>query len=423
MEISSRVLLLLFLHCFFLVISVEISASEFKDGFGGRGFGGLSAGLSSDRSSGRSAGLSSGLSSGRSSGSVKCARGRELIVIASNGKNVFLPECMAGGNLYRKEQCNRELGYCWCVDQEEGRVIDGSVIRGSDPSNLNCDGVQEATPEGVRWRSDERCGDSFLINGRPSECNPAGPRPCCSKWGWCGNSSSHCDCEGCRSYTMMEDGQKWRTDGRCGPTKLLNGMPGECDPDSDFPCCSKYGWCGKLKDHCECPECVDYRIVGNLLTEKNEKTTPILQQSPKQAERRGQGRGRGRGSPQVKGGPGRRQVQDEEGRGRGRPMHMQGQGQGRGIGGRGTIQNVDKEEGRVIPQDEEEEGRGRGRGRPQRGFIEPIDAHSVNVNEERLRKMAEMLYNSNKKETKDTHSTNANEEMLRKMAERLYNSN
>jgi len=41
------------------------------------------------------------------------------------------------------------------------------------------------------------------------------------------------------------------------------GGMAECDPTSEFHCCSPSGWCGYTKDHCDCPLCVNYRDVGN----------------------------------------------------------------------------------------------------------------------------------------------------------------
>ncbi|CAH1256761.1 CHIA, partial [Branchiostoma lanceolatum] len=57
-------------------------------------------------------------------------------------------------------------------------------------------------------------------------------------------------------------GQKWRDDGRCGLLFPAPGAtPGECDPNSNYPCCSEYGYCGASGDHCACANCVDYRSI------------------------------------------------------------------------------------------------------------------------------------------------------------------
>ena len=50
-------------------------------------------------------------------------------------------------------------------------------------------------------RSDGKCGTSNLLpNGNPAQCDPNGPGYCCSKWGHCGNTPSHCDCSECINY-------------------------------------------------------------------------------------------------------------------------------------------------------------------------------------------------------------------------------
>ncbi|XP_078695717.1 chitotriosidase-1-like [Branchiostoma floridae x Branchiostoma belcheri] len=56
-------------------------------------------------------------------------------------------------------------------------------------------------------------------------------------------------------------GPKWRTDGRCGQQYPASGAtPGECDPNSNAPCCSEYGYCGASSEHCACASCADYRL-------------------------------------------------------------------------------------------------------------------------------------------------------------------
>ena len=61
-------------------------------------------------------------------------------------------------------------------------------------------------------------------------------------------------------------GAKWRRDGRCGGGFLLQtGDEAQCDPDSDKPCCDQWGWCGNRTDQCQCPSCLDYRVVKKLL--------------------------------------------------------------------------------------------------------------------------------------------------------------
>ena len=51
-------------------------------------------------------------------------------------------------------------------------------------------------------RDDGTCGSSNpLSDGSPSQCNPG---YCCSEWGHCGNTPTHCDCSACVRYDNME---------------------------------------------------------------------------------------------------------------------------------------------------------------------------------------------------------------------------
>lgn len=60
-----------------------------------------------------------------------------------------------------------------------------------------------------RVRIDRRCGPSFLLDdGEPSECDGSTANPCCSKWGYCGPGAEHCDCPDCADYRTDEDKEK-----------------------------------------------------------------------------------------------------------------------------------------------------------------------------------------------------------------------
>ena len=64
-------------------------------------------------------------------------------------------------------------------------------------------GVASAT--NPRVRGDGKCGSTNpLPDGSPSECDPNGPGPCCSKWGNCGNGALYCDCPECVRYTSQQ---------------------------------------------------------------------------------------------------------------------------------------------------------------------------------------------------------------------------
>ena len=45
---------------------------------------------------------------------------------------IFVPECVHGG-LYRKEQCHKHTGYCFCVDERTGVPIPGYSTHNQQP--------------------------------------------------------------------------------------------------------------------------------------------------------------------------------------------------------------------------------------------------------------------------------------------------
>ena len=91
--------------------------------------------------------------------------------------------------------------------------------------------------------------------------------------GHCGNSAEHCSCRQCTNFTRLHDNwresegrQKWRYDGKCGSRfPLPDGLPSECDPDGEFPCCDGLlGQCMNRMSSCQCHDCVDYRVVSEI---------------------------------------------------------------------------------------------------------------------------------------------------------------
>jgi len=59
--------------------------------------------------------------------------------------------------------------------------------------------------------------------------------------------------------TRSHGGTMVRPDGRCAGRR--GGQPGKCDPNGESPCCSAYGWCGSSAQHCQCPDCIDFRFL------------------------------------------------------------------------------------------------------------------------------------------------------------------
>eukprot|EP00058_Branchiostoma_floridae_P023099 XP_002608589.1 hypothetical protein BRAFLDRAFT_98871 [Branchiostoma floridae] len=79
-----------------------------------------------------------------------------------------------------------------------GQSSDGSVIRRSvqGPDLVSADTIGPKT-----WRDDRRCGQGYPAeDGNPAECDHGGIHPCCSPGNWCGNTANHCDCPDCVDY-------------------------------------------------------------------------------------------------------------------------------------------------------------------------------------------------------------------------------
>lgn len=77
------------------------------------------------------------------------------------------------------------------------------------PQALLPQAVPEDKKAKVQWREDNRCGIKTPGNeGKTIGCNPTGKYPCCSPAGWCGDSSSHCTCNGCIDYRQQQKSEE-----------------------------------------------------------------------------------------------------------------------------------------------------------------------------------------------------------------------
>lgn len=169
--------------------------------------------------------------------------------------------------------CGSGSEYCDCPT---------CVNYAKNPEKILEEPIKPTTP--VRWYflNDEdgkrgRCGRGVpLLNGSVPICNPDDENAhCCSNGGYCGKGAAYCECSGCVDFKMrpkFEYKEKtwWEwTDGpertgTCGPTaQRINGKIAECNPDSDFYCCSAYGSCGQGDAYCNCKNCVNYREKAN----------------------------------------------------------------------------------------------------------------------------------------------------------------
>ena len=152
-----------------------------------------------------------------------------------------------------------------CDPDSDSPCCSNTGICGATISHCLCEGCIDSRDwfkVYPKWRDDKRCGRNYpLPFGKITECDPRSDQPCCSSYGFCGSSKLHCLCKKCIDYRIFAiKYSKWRNDDRCGDNyPLPNKQPTQCDPDSNIPCCSNNGFCGRTKDHCLCDSCIDYR--------------------------------------------------------------------------------------------------------------------------------------------------------------------
>jgi len=87
------------------------------------------------------------------------------------------------------------------ANQARGAIQDVNMWKSVEPNDtrkmleLIDSEVRRLRPESpIAWRSDNRCGTRFLVNGRPTWCNPFGNKTCCSEQGYCGSEPHFCGC-------------------------------------------------------------------------------------------------------------------------------------------------------------------------------------------------------------------------------------
>ena len=65
--------------------------------------------------------------------------------------------------------------------------------------------LTEDLKQAYLWRGDNKCSNVLNPLGTPAECNPYSDMPCCSEFGWCGNTPGHCDCAKCKKAKKLEN--------------------------------------------------------------------------------------------------------------------------------------------------------------------------------------------------------------------------
>ena len=142
-----------------------------------------------------------------------------------NKKSKHHHTCGEGEGKCPEGQCCSKYGWCGTTDDH------CSLEAGCQSEFGRCysDASNKVSKNG-------QCG------GEHGQC-PEGE--CCSKYGWCGTTKEYCSVnDGCQSKfgrCRSTGKNNVSTNGRCGKEN------GQC-PEGE--CCSKYGWCGKSKDHC-----------------------------------------------------------------------------------------------------------------------------------------------------------------------------
>ncbi|XP_035693304.1 uncharacterized protein LOC118427567 isoform X2 [Branchiostoma floridae] len=161
--------------------------------------------------------------------------------------------------------CAADGGHLADVREEAVHDFLVRAIRAVNPGRDYWIGLNDQEVEGSWvWSDGGRLGDGDFANWAAGEPNNGygGGQNCGQLWAyrdffW---DDESCDQEDYFICQVSLAPKKWREDGRCGQGyPAEDGRPAECDPDSGYPCCSSYNYCGNTTEHCDCLDCVDYR--------------------------------------------------------------------------------------------------------------------------------------------------------------------
>ncbi|OUM59851.1 carbohydrate-binding module family 18 protein, partial [Piromyces sp. E2] len=142
----------------------------------------------------------------------------------------YAGQCGKGIGSCGSGQCCSKYGWCGTDDKYCGT--------GCQEGFGECNSTRaSSTTSSHPISTDGRCGAKFGNTSCPDG-------KCCSKYGWCGTSSSHCDA-GCQSEFGVCYGASHptSTNGKCGADNGNTSCPNN-------QCCSKYGWCGTDDQYC-----------------------------------------------------------------------------------------------------------------------------------------------------------------------------
>ncbi|EGF83037.1 hypothetical protein BATDEDRAFT_33939, partial [Batrachochytrium dendrobatidis JAM81] len=139
--------------------------------------------------------------------------------------------------------CQKDYGICWDGDKPPKSSAQPKAKSSAPASKAD-----------YPISANSQCGEEF---GTRCPYNT-----CCSKYGFCGETSDHCG-NGCqKDYGICWDGDKPpkssaqpKAPAPAPKADYPIGADGQCGEGSgtrcpDRTCCSKYGFCGETSDHC-----------------------------------------------------------------------------------------------------------------------------------------------------------------------------
>ncbi|XP_078694695.1 uncharacterized protein LOC144923752 isoform X2 [Branchiostoma floridae x Branchiostoma belcheri] len=162
-----------------------------------------------------------------------------------------------------REVCATDGGHLADVRTEAIHNFLVRAVRAVQPGRDYWIGLNDQEVEGRWvWSDGSRLREGDFANWAAGEPNNGQIQNCGQLWavrGFLWDDES-CDQEDYFICQVSLVPKKWRKDGHCGQGyPAEDGSSAECDPGSIQPCCSPYNFCGNTTDHCDCQGCVDYR--------------------------------------------------------------------------------------------------------------------------------------------------------------------